>query len=188
MHSRTFFCTIFLCLISFCSFAQTKADSISLTFPKILIVNKEQQTLLAYDANRQAYEVPAFGAIRGPVDFDTYVENAAKEIGITYSSYRLGGIFTYVFPDQYRTYIRPYFVVQCTGYVNGGLADSSYKWVACKDAPKLIPYPASAKIVEKVLGLPGKVWMATFEEYGYTNPVDRGKIVFRVVREFSVVN
>lgn len=171
------------------SFSQTKADSISLTFPKLLIINERQQTLLAYDENRKAYEVPASGVIKGPVDFEMYIKDAVQKIGITYSSYRLGGLFTYIFPDQFRTYIRPYFVIHCNGYANStGLTDSSYKWVSFKDAAKLIPYPASARIVDKVLKFPKQVWAATFEEYGYTNPVDINKIIFRTILDFYKIN
>lgn len=171
------------------SFSQTRADSISLVFPKLLIINDRQQTLLAFDANRKAYEVPAFGVMQGPVDFEQYISAAAGKIGIGYDSYRLGGLFTYIFPTQYRTYIRPYFVIQCTGYPGRTmLADSSYQWVSFEEAARLIPYPASAKIVEKVLSFPKQVWAATFEEYGYTDPVDPRRIVSRTILDFYKIN
>lgn len=179
----------FALLHSFACFSQTKADSISLTFPKILLVNKKQEVLLIFDSNRKAYEVPSIGVIKGPVSFKAYLDAAAHELGVTYASYRLGGLFTYVFPDKYRTLIRPYFVVQITGYANGqGPADASCRWFPLCEALKEIKYPASATITEKIMHNPKTVWSATFEEYGYTSPVDVSKIKFRIVEDFSKIN
>ena len=180
---------LFLLLSPFVSFSQTKTDSISLTFPKILIVNKQREILLAFDSSRKAYEVPSIGVIKGPMSFKSYLDSAAREFGVTYVSYRLGGLFTYVFPDKYRTLIRPYFIIQMTGYTNGrGLADATYKWFPLSKALSEIKYPASAAITKKVLSSPKAVWAATFEEYGYTNPIDVSKIKFRIVEDFSKIN
>ncbi len=125
----------------------------------------------------------------GPISIKSYIDSAAKEIGITYKSFRLGGIFTYIFPDKYRTFIRPYFVVQFRDYFNGhNFVDTSYKWFSLANAIKLIPYPASSKIVEQILLQPQSVWAATFEEYGYTNPIDTTKIKFRFIEHFYKLN
>ena len=160
--------------------AQTKADSISIIFPKVLLINDKKQVLLSYDNNRKAFEVPSMGSIDGPISYKSYIDSAAKDMGIKYKKFRLGGLFTYIFPKEYSTFIRPYFVVKFTEYSNGQhLADSSYKWFSFTDAVKEIPYPASSKIVEKILFQPKTVWGATFEEFGYTNPVDKSKIKLR---------
>ncbi|BAV06318.1 hypothetical protein SAMN05421788_106381 [Filimonas lacunae] len=169
--------------------AQTKADSISLIFPKAVIVNKKNEVLLAYDANRKAYEVPSIGTLQGPVSIKQYLDKTAAEIGVTFQRFRLGGMFSYIFPDKYRTFVRPYFVVEVTGYVNGkGVADTTCKWFPREQAIRLIPYPASALIVRQVLTQPQKVWAASFEEYGYTNPVDTSKIRFKQLESFYPMN
>ena len=171
------------------SFSKTKADSISVTFPKILIVNDKNEILLSFDNNRKAYEVPSNGLINGPISFKSYIDTMAKEIGISYRSFRLGGIFTYIFPDKYRTFIRPYFVVQFSKYTNGtNLLDTAYKWFSFNEALKEIKYPASEKIVERLMKKIKNVWAATFEEYGYTNPIDVSKIKFRIIEDFYKIN
>ena len=63
-------------------------------------------------------------------------------------------------------------------------ADTSYRWVTGSDASRQIPYPASARIVERIVTQPKHVWGGTFEEYGYTSPSDRSKIRFRVIEDF----
>lgn len=174
---------------TFISFSQTKADSISVTFPKVLIVNKKKEVLLSFDDNRKAYEVPSIGLIKRPISFKSYIDTISKGIGIDYKSFRLGGVFTYIFPDKYRTFLRPYFVVQFRNYTNGqNISDTSYKWFSLNNALKEIKYPASVKIVEKIISSQKNVWAATFEEYGYTNPVDTSKIKFRVIEGFSKLN
>ncbi|PWV54344.1 NUDIX hydrolase [Chitinophaga sp. S165] len=169
--------------------AQTKADSISPIFPKVVIINNKQEVLLAFDNNRKAYELPSIGFIEGPISIREYMNRTATEIGITYKSFRLAGMFTYIYPNRYRTFIRPYFVMQMEAYANAqGFSDSSYKWFSPVDAVKAIPYPASAQILQKIIAQPGYVWAATFEEYGYTNPVDPTKIKFSVLEEFYKLN
>jgi hypothetical protein len=171
------------------SFTQTKADSISQTFPKILIINDKQEILLGFDDDRKAFEVPSIGFIRGPISFKTYLDKAAQRIGFTYKSFRLGGLFTYIFPDKFGTFIRPYFVVQFKSYSNGSqLADPDYKWFSLDSAVQKIPYPASAQIVKQIVSKPKTVWGATFEEYGYTNPVDIRKIKFKILEAFYPLN
>ncbi len=169
--------------------SQTKADSISLTFPKIIIENNHKQILLAFDNNRKAFEVPSIGIIDGPISFKSYIDTIAAKLGIKYKFFRLGGIFTYIFPDKYSTFIRPYFVVQLQGFLNGkNILDSSYKWFSVENALKEIKYPASERIVRKIMKYKKRVWSATFEEYGYTNPVDISKIKFRIIEDFSKLN
>ncbi|GGH67099.1 hypothetical protein HNQ91_001728 [Filimonas zeae] len=169
--------------------AQTKADSISLFFPKVLITDSSNRVLLVYDANRKAYEIPSIGTMAGPSSIKDYIQKTAEEIGITYRGFRLGGMFTYIFPDKYRTFIRPYFVVQSNGYANGtGLADTTCHWFTREEAIALIPYPASALIVRQLLEKPAITWGGSFEEYGYTNPVDTSKIVFRQLEHFYPLN
>jgi len=169
--------------------AQTRADSISLFFPKVIITDSSHRVLLVYDNSRKAYEIPSIGTMAGPLSVKEYIQKTAAEIGITYRGFRLGGMFTYIFPDKYRTFIRPYFVVQSSGYTNGtGLADTSCHWFSKEEAVALIPYPASALIVRQLLEKPAIVWGGSFEEYGYTNPVDTSKIRFRQLEHFYPLN
>jgi len=171
------------------TFAQTKADSISPTFPKVIVTNNKQEILLAFDNNRKAYELPSIGFIEGPISLRDYMNRTAAEIGISYHSFQLAGMFTYIYPNKYRTFIRPYFVMQMQNYTNGrGFRDSSYKWFSLTDAVKAIPYPASAQILQRIMTQPGYIWAATFEEYGYTNPVDPSKITFRILEDFYKLN
>jgi hypothetical protein len=165
--------------------SQTPADSISVTFPKIVVVNGDNRVLLTFDKNRQAYELPSIGFLNGPISWKQYVDSAATEIGVEYSSFRLGGIFTYIFPDKFRTFIRPYFVLKFRSYLNGtSVKGSAYQWFSFSNAIKKIPYPASARILERILSKPSTVWAATFEEYNYTNPIDKSKMQFRVLEGF----
>jgi hypothetical protein len=160
-----------------------------MTFPKVVIVNAQDQILLAFDNDRKAYEVPSIGTIQGPISFKSYIDETTKEVGVTYSSFRLGGVFTYIYPDKYSTFIRPYFVVKFQDYSNGQTRlNPSYKWFSLQEALKEIKYPASAKIVEQIITRPKQVWSATFEEHGYTNPVDIKKIKFRIIENFTSLN
>jgi len=168
--------------------AQSAADSITVTFPKVIVKNKKKEILLIYDDNRKAYEVPG-AMFEGPVSFKAYIDTLAAEMGIEYTSFTLGGMFSYKYPNRYRTVVRPYFIVEFSGYRDNKLFDQKrYKWFSIQNAINEIPYPASAQIVEKVMKQPEAVWGATFEEYGYTNPVDRSKIRFRVLEDFYVMH
>ena len=60
-------------------FAQTKADSISIIFPKVLLVNNKKQVLLSYYSDRKAFEVPSMGTIDGPISYKSYIDTTAKE-------------------------------------------------------------------------------------------------------------
>lgn len=184
-----FFALLFVLTTNNTLSAQTKADSISIVFPKVLVINEKKQVLLVYDKNRKAYEVPSMGTIDGPISYRSYIDTTAKDMGIEYKNLKMGGLFTYIFPNEYSTYIRPYFVIKFIKYSNNvGLADHSYKWFSYKDAIEEIPYPASSMIVEKILYHPKVIWGATFEEYGYTNPVDKSKIKFRILEGFFKLN
>jgi len=188
-HHKKITLLLFICLLTLKLFSQSAADSISPTFPKVVFVNEKNEILLTYDDNRKAYEVISCGFIEGPIDFNKYIDTLANDIGVTYSSYRLGGLFTYIFPNSYSTFIRPYFVVPVDGFVNKkGVSDTTCKWFSLKEALKEIKYPASAKVVDKILSSPKQVWSATFEEYGYTNPVDVSKIKFRIITDFQRIN
>jgi hypothetical protein len=184
---RSYLLLIFLVCITSKAKAQS-ADSISITFPKIIVKNKKNEILLIYDDNRKAYEVPG-ATFEGPVSFKAYVDTMAAEMGIQYATFTLGGIFIYKYPNRYRTVVRPYFIVDFTGYRDEKSFDQQrYKWFSVQDAVAEIPYPASAKIVEKVLKQPKTVWGAMFEEYGYTNPVDKSKIKFRILEDFYALH
>ena len=164
------------------------ADSITITFPKIIVKNASQEILLVYDDNRKAYEVPG-AMLEGPISFKAYIDTIAAEMGIQYFKFTLAGIFTYKYPNRYRTIVRPYFIVDFSGYRDDRAFDQRhYRWFSVQDAINEIPYPASARIVSKVMKEPLTVWSATFEEYGYTNPIDKKKITFRVLEEFYTLH
>ena len=189
MFTSKFSTLFFICVFTFCKAdGQTAADSISPTFPKVLFVRKNKEVLLYYDDRRKAYEVPSNGFIEGPIDFTDYIALLAKDIGVDYDGFRLGGLFTYVYPNSYSTFIRPYFVVNVIENEKATLKDLNCKWFIPELALKEIKYPASRMITEKILTETGFVWSATFEEYGYTNPVDESKIKFRILADFTKLN
>lgn len=186
---KFFLSFIFFTFISCKVQSQTAADSISPTFPKVVFVNQNHDVLLYYDDRRQAYEVPSNGFLEGPIDFGKYIDSLAADFGFTYDKIRLGGIFTYIYPKSYSTFIRPYFVVHIKGTSNNNnLKDNKCKWFPLREALYEIKYPASRMIMEKILKYKKNVWTATFEEYGYTNPVDEGKIKFKVLSDFMTLN
>jgi hypothetical protein len=163
------------------SSAQTRAECP--TFPKVLFVHGGDHVLLIFDDHRKAYEVPSLGTMTGATSFQSYVAAMARELGVSYKSPRLGGIFTYVSGEQ--SVIRPYFVAEFDGYVNGErLANRAAKWFPISDALEQIKYPPSAMIVEHIMKDRQTVWGASFEESGSANPLDPAKIEFRVIEEF----
>jgi hypothetical protein len=178
-----------LCIIISGCIAQGRIDSTSLLFPKILVVKDNKEVLLVFDKGRQAFEVPGAPLV-GRTGFKNYVDTFAAELGVSYSSLRTGGFFTYIVPGRYGVILRPYFVLAFSGYKNkGSLADTAaYRWFTVPDAIDSIPYPASAMIVKQVMEQPKAVWSATFEEYGYTSPVDKSKIKFKVIDAFYRLN
>ncbi len=48
----------------------------------------------------------------GPVSFKEYIDTLAAEMGIEHTSFMLGGMFSYKYPNRYRTVVRPYFIVE----------------------------------------------------------------------------
>lgn len=167
--------------------AQKPAESP--TFPKVLFVNGSGEVLLLFDNNRKAFEVPSIGTIVGATSLRGYVDLAAKELGVKCKSFRLAGLFTYLMPEKSTAVIRPYLVAECDGYTDGrGPSNPGAKWFPVSAALKEIKYPASAMIVERVLKEPTRVWGASFEEHGYTNPVDPAKITFKVLENFYPLN
>jgi hypothetical protein len=164
-------------------FGQTKADSISSTSPKFLIRNQKGQILLIFDANRQAWEVPG-AQYAGPITFQDLADSVAKDYGIKYKKFKLAGLFTYHYPNRYKTVIRPYFTMLFTDFADGKRfrQGSRIQWFDPKKIRQVVFYPASVIIVEKIISEPKAVWAGAFEEYGYTNPMtDPAVVKFRVV-------
>ncbi|MFN8338909.1 MAG: hypothetical protein U0T36_07795 [Saprospiraceae bacterium] len=183
MRSIIFTISFLMCQ---CVFAQTAADSISPTFPKVLFINNADEILLYFNTKRQAYEVPSNGFIEGPIDFDQYIDSLAFDFGLKYDTYTLGGLFTYIYPNSYSTFIRPYFVVKIDDAQNTApIKDLNCKWFSIEQTLNEIKYPASRKIVNQIMRHPEHVWTATFQEYGYTNPVDESKIKFKLISDFK---
>lgn len=166
--------------------AQTLEDSISITWTKYIILNENNEVLLRYDARYKAWELTGCG-YEGPISFKNLMDSVAVYLGIRYDSFRLGGLFSYVKPGRYRTTIKPYFVVRCTGYTNGKyFADTVHtRWMSIEEAKKAIPYPTMVQILEQLTRFPTTVWGASFEEYtkGGTD-----EILWRVVEQFYPLN
>lgn len=111
----------------------------------------------------------------------------ARDVGITYEDFRLGGVFTYHNPQTGTTIVRPYYTARFRSYLDGtGLKEGDKaKWFTLSKAKKVIPYPASVRIIEKLLREPAQVWGGAFEEYGYTSPMtDRSSVKFRIIEDF----
>src|ERR1044072_3804762 len=153
---------------------------------KALFQNDRGEILLVFDDRRQAWEVPGV-AHQGQSTLKNLMDTIARETGITYGDYRLGGLFTYHNPQSGTTIVRPYFTAKFRGYVAAkGFADGEKaKWFSLTGASKVIPYPASVRIVEKLLRNPERIWAAAFEEYGYASPMtDRASVKFRIIEDF----
>lgn len=172
-----------LFLLASPSFGQTKADSISNTSPKFLIRNQRKQILLIFDASRQAWEVPG-AQYAGPITFRNLADSVAKEYGVKCKGLKLAGLFTYRYPARYKTVIRPYFTMSFTGFADGKnfRKGQRLQWFSPKEISKVILYPASVVIVNRIVSKPKGVWAGAFEEYGYTSPMtDPAVVKFRVV-------
>jgi hypothetical protein len=153
---------------------------------KILFRNPAQEILLVFDDRRQAWEVPGMFH-QGPVTLMNLIDAVARDVGITYENCRLGGVFTYHNPQTGATIVRPYYTARFHRYLDGnGFKDGDKtKWFTLSEAKKVIPYPASVRIVEKLLREPAQVWGGAFEEYGYTSPMtDRSSVKFRIIEDF----
>jgi hypothetical protein len=150
---------------------------------KVLIRNDKNEILLVYDDRRQAWEVPG-STHQGEATVRNVIDMVASEFGITYAGLRLGGLFTYHNPETGTTIVRPYYTAQ----VRGSKDVEKSKWFSLAEAKKVIPYPASVQIIEKLSSEPEHVWGAAFEEYGYTSPMtDRSAVKFRVLEDFYVL-
>lgn len=153
---------------------------------KALFQNANGEILLVFDDRRQAWEVPGMSH-EGKLTTSNLMDALARDLGITYRDYRLGGLFTYHNPQTGTTIVRPYFRARFRDYLDGtGFKDGAKsKWFNLIEAKKVIPYPASVLIVEKLLGQPERVWGGAFEEYGYTSPMtDRAAVKFRIIEDF----
>ncbi|WP_310393952.1 hypothetical protein [Hymenobacter sp.] len=164
-------------------YAQTIVDSISTTNPKFLVRNQKGQLLLVYDENRKAWEVPGL-QYAGPISFQELADKAAQEFGIKYTKFSLGGLFTYHYPNRYKTIIRPYFTMVFAGFTNEDAFKKAghFQWFNFNQIKDTIPYPASVMIVEKLVKKPKTLWAGAFEEYGYTNPITNPSVIkFRII-------
>lgn len=153
---------------------------------KVLFINGKGEILLVFDDRRQAWEVPG-STQQGQATTRDLINAVARDLGITYNDYRLGGLFTYHNPQRGTTIVRPYYTARVQAYVNGkGFRDNQKtNWFGFYEAKKIILYPASILIVEKILREPSKVWGGAFEEYGYTSPmIDRNAVKFRIIENF----
>lgn len=153
---------------------------------KALFQNDREEILLVFDDRRQAWEVPGT-AHEGQATMRNLMDTMAQEIGITYGDYRLGGLFTYHNPQSGATIVRPYYTAKFRGYIDGkGFKDGEKtRWFGFSEAKKVIPYPASVRIVEKLLGEPTTIWGGAFEEHGYTSPMtERTVVKFRIIEDF----
>lgn len=153
---------------------------------KALFQNAKGEILLVFDDRRQAWEVPGTSH-EGTLTTNNLIDTLARDLGIRCEDCQLGGLFTYLNPQTGTTILRPYFKARFRDYIAGtGLKDGEKtKWFGLTEAKKVIPYPASVLIVDKLLGQPERVWGGAFEEYGYTSPMtDRAAIKFRIIEDF----
>ncbi|HEV2841020.1 MAG TPA: hypothetical protein VGW39_06840 [Chthoniobacterales bacterium] len=157
---------------------------------KALFQNESDEILLVFDDRRQAWEVPGTSH-EGKLTTSNLMEAMARDLGITCGGYQLGGLFTYHNPQTGTTILRPYFRARFLDYIDGaGFKEGEKtKWFSLTEAKKVIPYPASVLIVEKLLDQPERVWGGAFEEYGYTSPMtDRAAVKFRIIEDFYPLN
>ena len=153
---------------------------------KALFRNEKGEIVLVFDDNRKAWEVPGTSH-QGEATTKDLMNVLARDLGITYGDYQLGGLFTYHNPQRRTTIVRPYYMGRFRGYIDGkGFRDrEKMKWFSFSEAKKIILYPASILIVGKLLREPTRVWGGAFEEYGYTSPMtDRGAVKFRIIEDF----
>lgn len=155
---------------------------------KALFRNDKDEILLVFDERRQAWEVPG-SSHQGEATARQVIDALALELGITFTELRLGGLFTYHNPETGTTIVRPYYMAQLRGLLEGKRDTPKSKWFSLADAKKVIPYPASVQIIERLFREPAHVWAAAFEEYGYTSPMtERTAVKFRVLEDFYRLN
>ncbi len=153
---------------------------------KALFRNAKGEILLVFDERRQAWEVPGTSH-EGNLTSRNLVDGVARDLGITCDDYQLGGLFTYHNPQTGATILRPYYTARFRDFLGGSAFKDAHKtkWFSLAEAKKVIPYPASVLIVEKLLSEPERVWGGAFEESGYTSPMtDRGAVKFRITENF----
>lgn len=153
---------------------------------KIIFRNDKDEILLVYDDRRQAWEVPG-GSHQGQATAKNLIDTLASELGISYTRLRLGGLFTYHNAEKGTTIVRPYYTAESRGVPDARSSKDvvKSKWFSLAEAKKVIPYPASVQIIERLSRQPEHVWAAAFEEYGYTSPMtDRTAVKFRVLEDF----
>jgi hypothetical protein len=181
--------TTFLLLLSFCFvnlFGQTKADSVSVIYPKYLIMNDLNQVLLVYDKNYDAWEFEGT-YYRGSITLKNLLDSITLNLGVKYDNCKLGGIFSYHNPKKYKVFLKQYYIVHFTDYINGkSFKDPSQtKWVSIEEARKIIPYPTMVLILDQLTEQPNKVWGGAFEEYNYKPLTD---IKWKVIEPFYELN
>ena len=153
---------------------------------KVIFRNDKGEILLVFDDRRQAWEVPG-GSHQGQATARNLIDTLASELGISYTDLRLGGLFTYHNAESGTTIVRPYYTAEFRGFLETGSSKEVVKsnWFNLAEAKKVIPYPASVQILERLSRQPEHVWAAAFEEYGYTSPMtDRTAVKFRVLEDF----
>jgi len=167
-------------------YAQSVADSISVTWTKYIILNDSNQVLLMFDKSYNAWELPGTG-YRGPISLRNTMDSVAQFSGIRYDDYALGGIFTYSKPGAYRTTVKPFFTARFKGYLDGQSLryPKRMKWVDLDAAKKIIPYPTMVMILEQLTKYPKTVWGGAFEEYDYNSP---GGTKWKVIEPFYGLN
>ncbi len=163
--------TTLILLVSFHCFSQTRADSITTTWTKYLVMNDSKQILLRYDNSYQAWELEGVG-YEGPITLKNLMDSVAIYLGFKYDTYKLGGMFTYQKPNRYRVTVKPIYVVHFTGYTNGNsFSDTTRtKWFSLEEAKRIIPYPTMVLIIDQLIKYPNNVWGGAFEEYNYNQP------------------
>ena len=183
---KKIFTILLISLIYFQISSQTRADSVSITWTKYLVMNDQKQILLRHDKSYNAWELEGAG-YEGPLTLKNLMDSVAIFLGFKYDTYKLGGIFTYQKPNRYRVTIKPVYVVHFTGYINNSsfTDTSSTKWFSLQDAKKIIPYPTMVLIIEHLIQFPDIVWGGAFEEYNYNS---QDGIKWKIIEPFYKLN
>lgn len=157
---------------------------------KVMFRNDKDEIMLVFDDRRQAWEVPG-ATHQGQATTKQMIDSVARDLGITFTDLRLGGLFTYHNPESGTTIVRPYYTARLRGSLEGSgvKVEAKTKWFSPAEATKAIPYRASVQIIEKLMREPEHVWAAAFEEHGYTSPMtDHTNVKFRVIEDFYRLN
>jgi hypothetical protein len=133
---------------------------------KLLITNSKKEILLVkWKGN---WEVPgaAYGDSTEIKPINAFLDDLAKEFGLSPNEKKLAGIFTYYMNDRKYPMIFSYYslkVNQDKLNITGDIEDA--KWASPKEALKTISYANSIAIIQKIQSSPKILWGGSFRLY-----------------------